>query len=153
MRPDTVTTNNTAASMKELKKQGGFTLIEVLIALTIFAVGLLAIAAMQTSAIQMNSTAGKMTDITAMGMDQLEYLTGLPFTDPWLDPAGNPPSGTDTAGKTHSFTNNDGFTISWDTSNNPTVGGAVVNNAKLIKLTVTGKGKRLTLTCIKAQSL
>jgi type IV pilus assembly protein PilV len=152
MRPDTATTDNTATSMARLKKQGGFTLIEVLIALTIFAVGLLAIAAMQTSAIQMNSTAGKMTDIATMGMDQLEYLMGLPFTDPWLDPAGNPPGGTDSAGNPHTFTNN-GFTVSWNTLNNPPVSGTAVTNTKRITLTVTGKGKRLTLTCIKARSL
>jgi len=138
--------------MKALKKQGGFTLIEVLIALTIFAVGLLAIAAMQTSAIRMNSTAGHLTDLSSIGMDQLEYLMGLSITDPWLDPTGNPP-GTDSAGNPHQFTTNDGFTVSWDTLQNPPVGGTPVPNTTRITLTVTGKGKRLTLTCLKARSL
>ena len=46
----------TETQMDKLKKENGFTLIEVLIALTIFAVGLLAVAALQTSAIKMNSS-------------------------------------------------------------------------------------------------
>ncbi|MGA7144339.1 MAG: prepilin-type N-terminal cleavage/methylation domain-containing protein [Desulfobacterales bacterium] len=153
MTPDTAKTNNRANSRKALKKQGGFTLIEVLIALTIFAVGLLAIAAMQTSAIRMNSTAGHLTDLSSIGMDQLEYLMGLSITDPWLDPLGNPPGGTDPAGHPHQFITNDGFTVSWVTLQNPPVGGTPVPNTTRITLTVTGKGKRLTLTCLKARSL
>ncbi len=152
MTPDTAKTDNRANSRKELNKQGGFTLIEVLIALTIFAVGLLAIAAMQTSAIRMNSTAGHLTDLSAIGMDQLEYLMGLSITDPWLEPAGNPP-GTDSANNTHQFNTNDGFTVSWNTVQNPSVGGTPVPNTTRITLTVTGKGKRLTLTCLKARSI
>ena len=54
-------------SINTLKKQDGFTLIEVLIAVTIFAVGLLAIAAMQTSAIQMNSTGNRLTELSNFG--------------------------------------------------------------------------------------
>ena len=54
------------------KKEDGYTLIEVLIALTIFAVGLLAVAGMQTSAIRMNSIAGKLTNISTWGMDKID---------------------------------------------------------------------------------
>lgn len=50
--------------MGTLKKESGYTLIEVLIALTIFAVGMLAVAGMQTSGIRMNSTAGKLTNLS-----------------------------------------------------------------------------------------
>lgn len=39
------------------EKQGGFTLIEVLVALTIFAVGVLAVATMQAQSIRHNATA------------------------------------------------------------------------------------------------
>jgi type IV pilus assembly protein PilV len=152
MKLDNADTNNTRTSIKTLKSQGGFTLIEVLIALTIFAVGLLAIAALQTSAIRMNSTAGHLTDLSTWGMDKLEELMGLPFTDPWLESAGNPPGGVDSAGNPHLVTT-DGFTVSWSTLMNPPVGGAAVPNAMRITVTVTGQGKRLTLTCIKARSL
>ncbi|MEJ2657315.1 MAG: prepilin-type N-terminal cleavage/methylation domain-containing protein [Desulfobacterales bacterium] len=151
MSCDNAKINNTAASMKGIKQQCGFTLIEVLIALTIFAVGLLAIAALQTSAIRMNSTAGRLTDISALGMDKLEELMGLPFTDPWLESAGNPPN-SDSAGNQH-LINTDGYTIYWNTVQNPSVEGTPVPNAMRITLTVTGNGKRLDLTCLKARSL
>ncbi|MBW2641732.1 MAG: prepilin-type N-terminal cleavage/methylation domain-containing protein [Deltaproteobacteria bacterium] len=44
-------------AIKKSQKDQGFTLIEVLIAISIFAVGLLAVATMQISAINVNSTA------------------------------------------------------------------------------------------------
>lgn len=48
------------------KGQAGFTLIEVLIAITIFAIGLLAIAGMQIIAIQTNSSANEITGRVAL---------------------------------------------------------------------------------------
>ena len=47
--------------IRAMQNDSGFTLIEVLIAISILAVGLLGVAAMQTSAIQVNSAAGRMT--------------------------------------------------------------------------------------------
>ena len=139
---------DTKTSIKRLKKQDGFTLIEVLIALTIFAVGLLAIAAMQTSAIRMNSTGNRVTELSTLGIDRLENLMSLPYSDPWLEQAGNPPAGVDSAGNTHQINTADGYLLSWNIAdNNPTT------NTKTITLTVTGNGKSLSLTTIRAQSL
>jgi type IV pilus assembly protein PilV len=76
--------------MGTLKNEDGYTLIEVLIALTIFAVGLLAVAGMQTSAIRMNSTAGNLTNLSTWGMNKIEELIALPYSDHLLDSAGNP---------------------------------------------------------------
>ena len=101
----------TETQMGKLKKEDGFTLREVLIAITIYAVGLLAVAAMQTSAIRMNSTAGKLTNLSTWGMDKIEELSALPYNDPWLETAGNPP-GNDSAGNTHQEVSGD-YTISW----------------------------------------
>lgn len=137
MRLDNTYITDTKTQRKALRTQGGFTLIEVLIAVTIFAVGLLAVAAMQTSAIQMNSTGGRITELSTWGIDKLENLMSLPYTDPQLA-AGNY---TDPATP-------DGYTVSWTVQQNiPTP------NTKRITLTVTGKGKRLRLTSIRAQSL
>ena len=114
-------------------KEDGFTLIEVLIALTIFAVGLLAVASMQTSAIRMNSTAGKLTHLSTWGTDKIEELSALSYSDSLLDSAGNP----------HQELLED-YTISWTViDNNP------VTNTKNITVTVTGQGKRADMSILK----
>ena len=119
--------------METLKKENGYTLIEVLIALTIFAVGLLAVAGMQTSAIRMNSTAGKLTNLSTWGMDKIEELSALPYSDPLLDPAVNP----------HQEQLGD-YTISWTvTDDNP------LPNTKNITVTVTGRGKTSVIGFLK----
>ena len=59
----------------------GFTLLEVLIAISILTVGLLAVGTMQISGIQGNSLGGKLTEGTAMAEDQLEKLIAAPYAD------------------------------------------------------------------------
>ena len=128
--------------METLKKENGYTLIEVLIALTIFAVGMLAVAGMQTSAIRMNSTAGKLTNLSTWGMDKIEELSALSYNDPWLETAGNPP-GNDSAGNTHQEVSGD-YTISWTViDDNP------LTSTKNITVTVTGRGKTAVISFLK----
>ena len=135
MNPERAYITYTETQIGTLKKEDGFTLIEVLIALTIFAVGLLAVAAMQTSAIKMNSNAGKLTNLSTWGMDKIEELSALPYSDPWLETAGNPP-GTDTDGNTHQEVTGD-YTISWTViDDNP------ATSIKNITITVTGRGNK-----------
>ena len=133
MRQENTYTDNTTTSMKALKKQDGFTLIEVLIALTIFAVGLLAVAAMQNSAVLMNSSAGKITNLSTWGMDQIEKLSSLPYTDPALNPGGpyNSVSGD--------------YTISYTVALSP----PPATNTKSITVTVTGRGKTSVIGFLK----
>jgi type IV pilus assembly protein PilV len=125
--------SRTETQMDKLKKENGFTLIEVLIALTIFAVGLLAVAAMQTSAVKMNSTSNKMTNLSTLAMDQIEKLSALPYTDPAFDPAGNP------------YENNMGdYTVSYTvTPDSP------MQNIMTIQVTVTGRGKTENISFLK----
>jgi type IV pilus assembly protein PilV len=120
-----------------LKQQDGFTLIEVLIALTIFAVGLLAIAAMQTSAIRMNATGNRLTELSTVGIHKFEELMSLPFTNAQLD------VGTQTDPVTP-----DGYTVSWTV-----VQDAFSANTRRITLTVTRNGKTLRIRSIRCQSL
>jgi type IV pilus assembly protein PilV len=145
MRPKKTYTDNTTMPTKTLKRQDGFTLIEVLIAITIFAVGLLAVAAMQNSAILMNSKAGKLSNLSTWGMDKIEELSALPYDDPWLQAAGNPPGGMDSAGNTHREVSPDGYyTIDWTiVDNNP------LTNIKNITVTVTGRGKTVNMSFLK----
>lgn len=133
MNPEKAYITYTETQMKKLKKEDGYTLIEVLIALTIFAVGLLGVAAMQTSAIRMNSTAGKLTNLSTWGTDKIEELSALPYSDSLLDSAGNP----------HQEVTGD-YTISWTViDDNP------VTNTKNITVTVTGQGKRADISILK----
>lgn len=130
--------------VKALQKDAGFTLIEIVIAISILAVGLLGVAAMQTSAIQVNSTAGQMTTRMNWAQDKMEELKALAFSDPWLEAAGNPP-GVDSAGNSHEQTTSDGYTVRWDVADN-----TPVPNTKRIVVTITGKGKISRLTCMRA---
>ena len=52
----------------------GFTLIEVLIAITIFAYGILAVASMQIASMKGNTSARDLTEAGTVGSDQLEKL-------------------------------------------------------------------------------
>ncbi len=65
--------------MKILKGQRGFSLIEVMVAITIFAVGLLAVAGMQTTSIVGNFSARATTEGTEFGLGKVEELLSLPF--------------------------------------------------------------------------
>jgi prepilin-type N-terminal cleavage/methylation domain-containing protein len=66
---------------KNYRKQSGFTLIEVMIAVVILAVGLLALMAMQIVSIKANAFSSEMTYSTMLAQQQLETLKNLPFTD------------------------------------------------------------------------
>ena len=114
-----------------------------MIAITIFAVGLLAVATMQISAINVNSTAGQITTRMTWAQDKLEELMALPYSDPWIEDIGDPFSGTDSAGNSHQETS-DGHTISWTVTNDTPISGT-----KLITVTVTGQGKTTRVSYVK----
>jgi type IV pilus modification protein PilV len=59
----------------------GFTLIEVLIAMAIFAIGILAVGSMQISAINTNALARNSTTVVTMAKDRAEQLMALPYND------------------------------------------------------------------------
>ena len=70
--------------MKEQKKiqgQGGFTLIETLMAMAIFTIGILGLFGMQTAAIKENLAANTITSGSIWAADRVEQLLGLDYTD------------------------------------------------------------------------
>ena len=128
------------------KNVEGFTLLEIIIAIAIFTVGILAVASMQISAINGNESASSLTGATTWGQDKIEELLALPYAN------------VTTGGPI----NQGIYTISWTATNCPTAIPAAGNcpaancpaaNAKLIIVTVTwqerGANKSLCFTNIK----
>ncbi len=65
--------------MRSRQRDGGFSLIEVLFALVVLAVGLLAIAQLQVAAIRGIQFSKHMTAATQLAQRQMEFLKALPF--------------------------------------------------------------------------
>lgn len=80
----------------------GFTLIEVLITLAIFSIGILAVAAMQMSSTKGNASSRRITEATALAETQIERLIQLPYDHADLNPANNPHGGSQGA-----------YTVNW----------------------------------------
>ena len=64
--------------------QSGFTLLEVLIALFIFSIGILGVNAMQLTSIQGNSKANRITEASNDAADRIETFLSLGYADPLL---------------------------------------------------------------------
>ena len=64
--------------------QRGFTLIEMLVAVTILAIGLLALAGLRVSAIQTNSQAADLAEATGLAQVAMERIQSISGDRPWL---------------------------------------------------------------------
>ena len=122
------------------RREDGFTLLEVIVALAILAFGLLAIASMQATAIKGNSKAMGLTEAAACAQDRMEKLMSLAYTDANLNDTNNDgtagldltvnSSGTVLAD--HSATGAaSGYTVYWNVAVN-----YPVNNVKTIRMIV-----------------
>lgn len=63
----------------KLQNKKGFTLIEVLIAICILAIGLLSLATLAGTVIRGNSFSNKMTTATTLAQDKMEEIKGLGY--------------------------------------------------------------------------
>jgi len=110
---------------KILKISGkeGFTLIEVMIAILILAVGMMAMALLQVTAIRGGSFANQMTQASILGQDKIEVLKNTDY--------GSISSNSDTVTGGNGVT----YTRTWTVTNDSPYSGS-----KTINLTVTWTG-------------
>ncbi len=150
-----------------LKKNDGYSMIEISLAMGIFAIGLLAIASMQISSRMGGRSAADSTEAAVVAMDKLEQLMALDYDDEsgnnLNDNTGDGESGlsnstvgtadyneTDSSGK---------YTILWNVAVNVPISGAktirvIVQWSKMAKATGTqGQPGTIFIDSIKAQNI
>lgn len=134
--------------VRKQKKEEGFTLLEVIIAIAILTFGLLAVASMQTASIQGNSVANRLTEGTSWAQDKMEELLTLPDTDADLSEGSHGPE-TAISGVNR-------YAVNWSVVDdvNP---ADPLTRAKLITVTVRwqdkGIAKSTRLSCIRPRFL
>lgn len=57
----------------------GFTIIEIMFALSIFAIGILAVSGLSITAVGSNASSRRITEATTLAEDRLERLAALPY--------------------------------------------------------------------------
>ena len=120
-----------------MQDEKGLTLLEVLVAMVVLSLGLLALAKMQITAVQVNAASGRLTQGTAIAQDKVEQLMALPYTDAKLDdqtPVGEVTTYTETRPA-------QGYTIEWKVDQD-----ALAVGVKTINVTVTwsNRGRQKT---------
>jgi type IV pilus assembly protein PilV len=140
------------------KKQDGFSLLEVLIALVILAIGLLAVAQMQITAIKSNAYGSGMTSASSLASNTIERLMALPFTDPALLPTIAPPPApdvtngtTDGIGLVEGGVNNQGYTrVYWVQGDTPRAGLSQIT-VRVVWTDSNGMTRNVTMVTQRAQ--
>ena len=67
--------------METLRKSTGFTLIEILVALVILGISLLALAGLMVTTTSNNAAAGQVTEASTFAQDKLEELRAVPWAN------------------------------------------------------------------------
>jgi len=116
------------------EREGGFTLLEVILAISILTVGILAIAAMQISAIRGNAFASGVTEGATWSAAQIEQLMDLRWDASGLqDTDGDGTAGLeDTGAQADHQSVEEGYNIHWNVAE-----GGVTANTKTVTVIVT----------------
>ena len=117
----------------------GFTLVEVLVAMTVFISAFLTVPHMMTSAINGNAYTRGHTEAVTLARNRMEFLMNVPYDDDEL-----------TAGEDHYTLEQNTYTINWNV-----VDDTPTNNTKTINMTVTwvvrGTQRSISLDYIKTK--
>ena len=128
----------------------GFTLIEVLIALAVFSIGILAVGSMQLKSTGGSTDARILTESSIWGQDRVETLMACPYDDPSLN-VGDVASGTEQSATARNY--NIIWEV-WDSAGVTPWGVTPANNTKIIRVTVTGRDNRSsTVTFVRARDV
>ncbi len=108
----------------KLETDKGFTILEVLIAISVLTIGILAVSSMQVSAIWGNAFAIRQTEGTTIALDRLEKIMSLSYEN------------TDLAAGSHTDPSPpSGYSVVWNVADD-----SPLNNAKRVIVTVTWTG-------------
>jgi prepilin-type N-terminal cleavage/methylation domain-containing protein len=134
-----------AETVRVKRGHRGFTLIEVLIAMAIFSIGILAVGTLQITSTNSNASARIHTEEYTWVVDRIERMTALDYDDP--DLTATPPY-DDPGG--HSVDQDQGlYVVTWWVSDDTPVAGA-----KRITVEADGSHRRarpITIVFIKAR--
>ena len=152
MRPKIMKKNHDSSLDGRKKQEAGFTLLEVIIAISILTVGLLAVASMQISSIQGNYFSRSVTESSDNLQDRIEELLARQYNDALLaDGAGTSGgvAGLDDRDPNADHVtvvnniNNKPYTIFWNVADNwagsgtdATTGGKAMTGVKTIRVYV-----------------
>ena len=142
---------------KSSYKERGFTLIEVLIAMAIFSIGILGVGTMQLRSTTGNTSARIRTEASIWGQDLVETLMLRSYSDALLTVGAHPPPAIpgNVAGN---------YQMQWRVwDDSAAVAGAITQslngttpttNTKIVEVTITGRGNRSsTVVFVKAQDV
>ena len=145
-------------NMNVFSENGGFTLIEVIIALAILTIGILAVNAMQTVSVRGNFTANRLTTAATWATDRAEVLFNLEYDDDeLLDDGGGAADGlaglndaTAATADGNDISKDGEYTIYWNIAED-----VPMPNLKTINVIITysgmGAAKTVTLTHRKSK--
>ena len=117
------------------EREMGFTILEVLFAISILSIGILAVASMQASAIRGNDFAGRTTNGTTWATDKMEKLIAIAYNDyddsNLQDTDGDGDGGLDdaTTGTADHYEIQYGATVFWNISDN-----SLITNTKTVNV-------------------
>jgi type IV pilus assembly protein PilV len=140
-----------------LKNQKGFTLLELLVAITLMAIGILSVLGMQTVALRSNTNAYQLSVATSLGQQVLEDILSWDTSDARINPVGQADAQflayfPDVANPANPFITIQGAGVFTPTYSRtfPAAGNGVPTGTVMIVVTVTyANNKTVTMTGFK----
>ena len=127
----------------------GFTLIEVVVALAVFSIGILAIASIQVGSTNGNAKSRFATEAAGLAQDQVERLLLLPY-----DPAAPAPEFNEANNGTRDYRDPSGrYTIDWDVSAPDTPIDNAITITVFVDWIASGKTKSYAVNFVKTREL